>query len=211
MKLHKIECARGRQRSGIRGVQQQRRPAARQHGAAGAAPAAARAAAPRRATQARRHASAVGRRGRRRPADPQGRAAGGRPGQRGAASAATPSSSSRSTTPSTASTTSSRARRTCRRSWLTPAVDRRRRPVQLGRREGPDPDQQLGRPAPVQPREYQRDADQAGVRRAGLPQDQPGQDQLHPRRGHGRHPGPGDGHLRLQHARPQEHARSSTT
>ena len=32
----------------------------------------------------------------------------------------------------------------------------------------------------------------------------PDQDQLHPGRRHGRHPGPGHGGLRLQHARPQE-------
>ena len=42
-----------------------------------------------------------------------------------------------------------------------PAGDRRRGAVQLGRREGPDPDQQLRRPAAVQPGQHERDADQA--------------------------------------------------
>ena len=35
-----------------------------------------------------------------------------------------------------------------------PEGHRRRRPVQLGRREGPDPDQQRGGPAPVQPGQH---------------------------------------------------------
>ena len=72
-----------------------------------------------------------------------------------------------------------------------PEGHRRRRPAQLDRREGPDPDHERGRPAPVQPGQHQRGPDQAGVRRARHPQGEPGQDQLHPRRRHGRHPGPG--------------------
>ena len=88
---------------------------------------------------------------------------------------------------------------------------RHRRPVQLGRRQGPDPDQQRRRPAPVQPGQHQPGPDQARVRRPGPPQEQPRQDRVRPRRGHGRHPGPGHGGVRLQHARPQEHRWSSTT
>ena len=79
----------------------------------------------------------------------------------------------------------------------------RRRPVQLGGRQGPDPDLEPGRPAPVLAREHQPGPDQ-GRRRQAAPHREPGQDQLRPRRHDGRHPGPGRRDVRVQRSRPQE-------
>ena len=47
------------------------------------------------------------------------------------------------------------------------------RPAQLERRQGPDPDHERGRPAPVLPGQHQRGPDQARVRRPRHPQGEP--------------------------------------
>ena len=89
----------------------------------------------------------------------------------------------------------------------------RHRPAQLERRQGPDPDLERGRPAPVLAGEHERGPHQAGVRRARHPQDQPDEDQLRPGRHDGRQPGSGG--CPLHPAEPQHqdrlHRRLDTT
>ena len=79
-----------------------------------------------------------------------------------------------------------------------PGHRRGHRPAQLERRQGADPDLERGRPAPVLAGQHEPGPDQGRAGQADPPVGQA--EQLHPRRHHGRRPGPGRGAVHLRRA-----------
>ena len=119
--------------------------------------------------------------------------------------------SSRSTMPSTASTTSSRARRTCRPSSNDPAVIGVVGPYNSAVAKVQIPISNAAGLLQCSPANTNQGLTKPEFGGLDLRTTNPDKISLRPRRGHGRHPGPGDGRLRVQHAGPQEHPRRSTT